>query len=215
MGKIRGVISILRGFWHAHSGWLFDPEPPDLERYIQDLNRSRALRVASALFPLWVALGLLIPAALGGLITGSWAGVWTVLIWGGLVRIFLVHHVTWSVNSACHLWGSRPFQSNDESRNNAVFGILAMGEGWHNTHHAFSDLRPSWTAMVAARRQLLAHLVARPPGTRVGLETSNPAGTAPPAKNHLNDVAAPRLSTVLIITQRMATRGIAGPPRPF
>ena len=64
-------------------------------------------------------------------------GSWTGLIWGGLVRIFLVHHVTWSVNSACHLWGLRPYQTDDESRDNIVFGILAMGEGWHCTHHAF------------------------------------------------------------------------------
>jgi stearoyl-CoA desaturase (Delta-9 desaturase) len=136
-GHDRGVLGVLRGIWHAHIGWLFDPDPPDLDRYVPDLNRSRALRVASALFPIWVGLGLLIPAALGGLITGTRAGVWTGLIWGGLVRIFLVHHVTWSVNSACHLWGMRPYRSDDQSRNNAVFGVLAMGEGWHNTHHAF------------------------------------------------------------------------------
>ena len=78
-----------------------------------------------------------IPAILGGVITLSWAGVWTGLVWGGLVRVFLVHHVTWSVNSACHLWGFRPYRSDDQSRNNILFGILAMGEGWHNTHHAF------------------------------------------------------------------------------
>ena len=133
----KGVLGVLRGIWHAHIGWLFEPDPPDLDRYVQDLNRSRALRIASALFPAWIALGLLLPAALGGVMTGTWAGVWTGLIWGGLVRIFLVHHVTWSVNSACHLWGGQPYRSNDESRNNAVFGVLAMGEGWHNTHHAF------------------------------------------------------------------------------
>jgi stearoyl-CoA desaturase (delta-9 desaturase) len=136
-GHDGGPLDVLRGLWHAHIGWLFDPDPPDLDRYVQDLKRSRALRAASALFFVWVALGLLIPAALGGLITGSWSGVWTGLIWGGLVRIFLVHHVTWSVNSACHLWGLRPYRSKDQSRNNAVFGVLAMGEGWHNTHHAF------------------------------------------------------------------------------
>ena len=93
--------------------------------------------MASDLFPLWVALGLVVPAVLGGLMTRAWAGVWTGLIWGGPVRIFLVHHVTWSVNSACHLWGRQPYLSDDESRDNAVFGVLAMGEGWHNTHHAF------------------------------------------------------------------------------
>jgi stearoyl-CoA desaturase (Delta-9 desaturase) len=136
-GHGEGVVGVLRGIWHAHIGWLFDPDPLDIDRYVSDLNRSRALRFASTLFPAWIALGLLLPAVLGGLITKTRAGVWTGLIWGGLVRIFLVHHVTWSVNSACHLWGLRPYRSNDESRNNAVFGVLAMGEGWHNTHHAF------------------------------------------------------------------------------
>jgi stearoyl-CoA desaturase (delta-9 desaturase) len=133
----RGVLGLLRGAWHAHIGWFFDRDPEDLPRYVPDLRKSRALRVASALFLLWVALGLLIPAVLGGLLTLSWAGVWTGLIWGGLVRVFLVHHVSWSVNSACHLWGLRPYRSDDQSRDNVVFGVLALGEGWHNTHHAF------------------------------------------------------------------------------
>jgi stearoyl-CoA desaturase (delta-9 desaturase) len=118
-------------------GWLFDPDPPGLDRYIKDLTASRTLRVVSRLFPLWVAIGLVLPAVLGGLISQSWRGVWTGFIWGGLVRVFLVHHVTWSVNSACHLWGRRPYKSDDESRNNPLVGILALGEGWHNTHHAF------------------------------------------------------------------------------
>jgi stearoyl-CoA desaturase (delta-9 desaturase) len=133
----RGILGWLRGYWRAHIGWFFEPEPADLSRYVPDLERSRALRVASVLFPLWITLGLLIPAVLGGLLSGTRVGVWTGFIWGGLVRIFLVHHVTWSVNSACHLWGLRPYRSGDESRNNAVFGVLALGEGWHNTHHAF------------------------------------------------------------------------------
>jgi len=136
-GHDGGVFGVLRGFWHAHIGWFFGPEFPGMERYVQDLSRSRALRIASDLFPVWVAFSFLIPAVLGGVLTGRWSGFWTGLIWGGLVRVFLVHHVTWSVNSACHLWGMRPFQSNDESRNNILFGFLAMGEGWHNTHHAF------------------------------------------------------------------------------
>jgi stearoyl-CoA desaturase (delta-9 desaturase) len=133
----RGVIGLLRGLWHAHVGWLFEPDPPDLDHYIKDLTSNRLMRLASQLFPLWVALGLVIPAALGGIITRTWQGAWTGLIWGGLVRIFLVHHVTWSVNSACHVWGRQPYASDDESRNNLLFGILALGEGWHNTHHAF------------------------------------------------------------------------------
>lgn len=133
----RGVLGLLRGFWHAHVGWTFDADPPDLARYVRDLSSSRAMRAADALFPVWVALGFALPAALGGVITLSWSGVWTGLVWGGLVRVFLVHHVTWSVNSACHLWGFRPYQSDDQSRNSFVFGVLALGEGWHNTHHAF------------------------------------------------------------------------------
>jgi stearoyl-CoA desaturase (delta-9 desaturase) len=132
-----GVLGLLRGFWYAHIGWFFDADPPDLGHYVKDLSAHRALRVLSFLFPLWVALGLVIPAFLGGVITLSWKGVWSGLIWGGLVRVFLVHHVTWSINSACHLWGFQPFKSDDESRNNPIFGLLAMGEGWHNTHHAF------------------------------------------------------------------------------
>src|SRR5947209_5335465 len=130
----RGVLGLLRGAWHAHVGWFFDRDPENLDRYVADLRKSAALRVASALFLFWVALGLVIPAALGGLLTLSWAGVWTGLIWGGLVRVFLVHHVTWSVNSACHLWGRRPYRSDDHSRDNVLFGVLALGEGWHNTH---------------------------------------------------------------------------------
>jgi stearoyl-CoA desaturase (Delta-9 desaturase) len=133
----RAGLGFVRGFWHAHIGWFFEPDPPDLAGYVKDLSRSRSLRVADALFLAWAALGLAVPAVLGGLLTHTWAGVWTGLIWGGLVRLFLVHHVTWSVNSACHLWGSQPFGSHDRSRNNFVFGVLAMGEGWHNSHHAF------------------------------------------------------------------------------
>ena len=85
----------------------------------------------------WIALGLVVPAVLGGILTGTWGGAFFGLLWGGLVRVFLVHHVTWSVNSICHLWGSRPYPEHDHSRNNVLFGILAMGEGWHNNHHAF------------------------------------------------------------------------------
>jgi stearoyl-CoA desaturase (Delta-9 desaturase) len=132
-----GVLGLLGGLWHSHLGWIFLPDPPDLDHYDRDLRQSALLRAVSALFPLWAALGLLLPAALGGLISGSWAGVWTGFVWGGLVRVFVVHHVTWSINSVCHLWGLRPYHSGDESRNNLVFGVLGLGEGWHNTHHAF------------------------------------------------------------------------------
>ncbi len=132
-----GHLSVLKGIWHAHIGWFFDPTPPDLDRMIKDLTRERALRVTNLLTALWVVLGLLLPASLGLIISGKWNGFWTGLIWGGVARVFLVHHITWSINSACHLWGRRPYESGDLSRNNPVFGYLGMGEGWHNTHHAF------------------------------------------------------------------------------
>jgi stearoyl-CoA desaturase (delta-9 desaturase) len=132
-----GLLGLIRGLWHAHLGWIFKPDPPALARYARDLLRDRPLRVASALFPLWVVVGLLLPAVLGGLLTWSWTGALLGLVWGGLARIFLVHHVTWSVNSVCHLWGSQPYREHDHSRNNIFFGLLALGEGWHNNHHAF------------------------------------------------------------------------------
>ncbi len=132
-----GLWSMVRGLWHAHMGWLFRSNPRGLARYVRDLRSDWLVRGMSQLFPVWVLLGLLIPAALGGLFTLSWMGVLLGFIWGGLVRVFLVHHVTWSINSVCHIWGSRPFRTHDESRNNVIFGVLAMGEGWHNNHHAF------------------------------------------------------------------------------
>jgi stearoyl-CoA desaturase (delta-9 desaturase) len=132
-----GIWGMIQGLWHAHLGWMFTPAPKDLPRYVKDLRQSKLLSAVSALFPLWVAVGLLIPTALGWALTGTPSGAWTGFVWGGLVRILFVHHVTWSINSVCHIWGSQPYHSHDESRNNALFGVLGMGEGWHNTHHAF------------------------------------------------------------------------------
>ncbi|MFL5327649.1 MAG: acyl-CoA desaturase [Gemmataceae bacterium] len=132
-----GILGLIRGAWHSHIGWFFQRDPENLARYVPDLRASKILRAVSALFPLWALLGVLFPAVLGGLITHSWTGAITGLLWGGIIRVFLVHHVTWSVNSACHLWGHRTFPVNDHSRDNLLFGILALGEGWHNSHHAF------------------------------------------------------------------------------
>ena len=132
-----GLRGMIGGLWHAHMGWFFRPDAPELVNYVKDLRQSSSLRIVSALFPLWVCIGLLIPTLLGAVLTGTWTGALCGLLWGGLARIFLVHHVTWSINSVCHLWGRRPFPTNDRSRNNFLFGILALGEGWHNNHHAF------------------------------------------------------------------------------
>ena len=136
-GHGEGWVGVLRGMWHAHIGWIFQGDPRNLSRYIPDLSGDRLVRVMSKLWLLWAAVGLLVPAVVAGLLTRSWTGMLLGFIWGGLARVFLVHHMTWSVNSVCHLWGTRPFRSHDESRNNFVFGVLGLGEGWHNNHHAF------------------------------------------------------------------------------
>lgn len=132
-----GLLPMIRGFWHAHMGWMFRTDPPGLARHTRDLIADPLLRVVSRLFPLWAVLGLLIPAALGGLLTGTWYGAAMGFLWGGVARLFFIHHVTFSINSVCHVWGRRPFRTRDESRNNVIFGYFGLGEGWHNNHHAF------------------------------------------------------------------------------
>ena len=147
----RGISGVLRGAWHAHIGWLFAAVPTDLDDYIKDLTKSRSLRVADALWPVWIVLGLAIPGLIGGLVKGSWLGVWTGLeVWGGLVRILLVHHVTWSVNSVCHLWGSRPY---NEPRTRAATtwcsGFSALGRGLAQHPPCLPDFRAARAALAA------------------------------------------------------------------
>jgi stearoyl-CoA desaturase (delta-9 desaturase) len=132
-----GLRGTLRGLWHAHTGWLFKHQLPRGAAYITDLINDRSMRKVSRLYFLWVALGLTIPAALGWWLHGTWWGALRGFVWGGLVRIFLVQHVTWSINSICHLFGTRPFANVDHSANNAWLALLSFGESWHNNHHAF------------------------------------------------------------------------------
>jgi len=132
-----GLRGTLRGLWHAHTGWLFRHELPRATTYIPDLIRDRSLRRVSRLYFMWVALGLAIPAAIGGWLYGTGRGALQGLVWGGLVRIFVVQHVTWSINSICHVYGARPFRTVDYSANNAWLALLSFGESWHNNHHAF------------------------------------------------------------------------------
>lgn len=132
-----GLRGVVLGFWHSHIGWLFKPHYTGLARYVPDLIRDRTVVLVNAHYPWWILAGLVIPAAIGGAVTQTWWGALLGFIWGGLVRLALVHHITWSINSVCHIWGSRTYKSNDESRNNPIFGVLGFGEGWHNNHHAF------------------------------------------------------------------------------
>ena len=116
------------GFFHAHMGWLFTKQMQDPNGDCRHLVKDPIIVFVSRTFLLWAGLSLVIPFAIGG---------WHGLIWGGLVRMFLTHHVTWSVNSVCHTFGKRPYETNDASRNEWIVGLLAFGEGWHNNHHAF------------------------------------------------------------------------------
>ena len=124
------------GFWHAHLGWILDRDLTNQERFVPDLLADRDMRMVHRLFGPLTILTLLGPAVLGGLITWSWAGALTAFFWAGLVRITFLHHVTWSVNSVCHMIGERPFAARDKSANFWPLAILSMGEAWHNLHHA-------------------------------------------------------------------------------
>jgi stearoyl-CoA desaturase (Delta-9 desaturase) len=120
--------SPVEGLFHAHVGWLFKDGMADPNIYCRHLLKDRVVVFISYTFLLWVALGFVIPFLIGG---------WTGLLWGGLVRMFLVNHVIWSVNSLCHTFGKREFETNDRSHNEWILGVLCVGEGWHNNHHAF------------------------------------------------------------------------------
>jgi stearoyl-CoA desaturase (Delta-9 desaturase) len=128
----------VKGLWHAHVGWLFETVgTAERERFAPDLLKDRALRVIDKLFFAWVVLGFAIPFALGWIVGGGVGAALTALLWGGFVRVFLLHHVTWSINSICHFFGRVRFDVEDESRNVFWLAPLSMGESWHHNHHAF------------------------------------------------------------------------------
>ncbi|MEY9878084.1 stearoyl-CoA desaturase (delta-9 desaturase) [Streptacidiphilus sp. MAP12-33] len=130
------VPALLRGLWWAHMGWLFDEDQTPQQQYAPDLVKDRAIHWISRQFFLFTLLSLLLPPLVGGLWSWSWQGALTAFFWGSLVRVALLHHVTWSINSICHAVGSRPFRSRDRSGNVWWLAVLSCGESWHNLHHA-------------------------------------------------------------------------------
>jgi stearoyl-CoA desaturase (Delta-9 desaturase) len=145
------ALQRLRGWLHAHWTWMMRHDYPNVARYTPDLLRDPVLMWANRRYYLWVALGLLIPAAAGGIFTQSLMGVLTGFLWGGAVRMFVVEQSMSAINSFTHLLGSRPFQTaDDNSRNSSLLGLLVWGEGWHNNHHAF----PNSAAFGLKRRQI-------------------------------------------------------------
>jgi stearoyl-CoA desaturase (delta-9 desaturase) len=138
VGRGAGIIGAVRGLLHAHVGWLVsDHGKAERSRYARDLTEDAGMRAINRSFLWLVALGLALPAAAGYVITGRVSGALTGLLWGGLVRIFLLHHVTWSINSICHFFGRRRFAVEDHSTNVWWLALPSFGEAWHHNHHTF------------------------------------------------------------------------------
>jgi stearoyl-CoA desaturase (Delta-9 desaturase) len=133
----RGILGAIVGLWHSHVGWIFKRERAPYERYARDLVKDPVILFVDRTVLVWVALGLVLPGAAGYLLTGTLTGAGIAVLWGGAVRIFLVHHMTFAINSLCHFVGRRRFDTDDHSRNVFWLAPLSMGESWHNNHHAF------------------------------------------------------------------------------
>lgn len=169
-----GLWNSIKGFWYGHCGWLLTHAwaSPNLERYVPDLLQEKLLVAVDRMYYLWVIMSLAIPAGIGMLIAGGWRGALLGVVWGGLARIFLGHHITWSINSICHVFGQRQYQTTDRSTNNMLCAILGFGEGWHNNHHAFPtsarhglswwQLDTSWLVILTMQKLGLAWNVKLP-----------------------------------------------------
>ena len=133
-----GWKGAMKGLFHAHMGWIFiHTQRGNKERFAPDLLEDPVISWVDRTFIYWAILGLLLPFFLGWIIGGTVAAGLTGLLWGGLVRVFVLHHFTYSINSLCHVFGKRDFETTDESRNLALIAIPTLGEAWHNNHHAF------------------------------------------------------------------------------
>ena len=131
------VGALSKGFVYAHLGWLFDRrQATSEEKFAPDLCSDPLIRRLSDAFPVWVAVSMLVPPLVGGLWSWSWAGALTAFFWGSLVRVAVLHHATFAINSVCHVAGRTPFKTKDQSRNVWWLAIPSMGESWHNFHHA-------------------------------------------------------------------------------
>ncbi len=138
VGYGHGIRGTLRGLVHAHVGWLFiHTERGSKDRFAPDLQKDRVVSYVDRTFLLWAIVGLAIPFGLGVALGGTLVAGLTGLLWGGAVRVFVVHHVTYSINSLCHTFGRQPFDTHDQSRNLAWLAPFTFGEAWHNNHHAF------------------------------------------------------------------------------
>ncbi|MBA9001540.1 stearoyl-CoA desaturase (delta-9 desaturase) [Actinomadura cellulosilytica] len=185
------VRGLAKGLLFAHVGWMFNRDFTNRRRFAKDLLADPAVRRVDRLFPLLAAVSLLAPPAAGLLVTGTWQGALTAFFWGTLVRIALLHHVTWSINSICHVFGDRPLttRAHDRAANFWPLAVLSFGESWHNGHHADPTsarhgMLPGQIDPSAAFIRLLeglgwVHDVRWPTPERVAARLKEPAATAP------------------------------------
>ena len=146
LAKAGGLRGVAMGLAHAHMGWLFSSEQSDQAEWAPDLLGERAIKRIDRHFGTLTLATFLLPALFGLVLTGSWVGMVTAFLWGSLVRVFFLHHITWSINSICHFYGREAYQARDESRNVWPMAIPSFGESWHNNHHAFP-----WSARLGLR----------------------------------------------------------------
>ncbi|AHH17990.1 putative fatty acid desaturase [Nocardia nova SH22a] len=134
-----GLAGRVRGLAHSHFLWMRRHEYPNIVHYAPDLLKNRPLVRVARWYYHWFALGMLAPGVVCGLITLSWQGFVGGVLWGGLVRVFVLEHIVWAINSLLHMFGTRPYRSRENSRNGGVFALISLGESWHNNHHAFPE----------------------------------------------------------------------------
>jgi stearoyl-CoA desaturase (Delta-9 desaturase) len=172
VGHGDGIGGVIRGLWHSHVAWLWRDHGKAARRtYAPDLMDDRGMRKINNWFVWTVLAGLLIPFAAGYALTGELKGALTGLLWGGLVRLFMVHHITWAINSVCHFFGRRRFVTEDYSTNVFWLALPSLGEAWHHNHHAFPrsarqgmrwyELDPSWAIIWAMEKLGLVWNVVR------------------------------------------------------
>ncbi|HEX8325826.1 MAG TPA: fatty acid desaturase [Tepidisphaeraceae bacterium] len=183
-----GVKGVILGLWHAHTGWLLTPDKERTDRSVKDLLRNPMIRFVDRNYWLWLALSVAVPFALGLIIGHTLTFGLICVFWAVIVRISLMHHATWSVNSICHFFGYQSFRSDDHSRNNPIVAIISLGEGWHNNHHAFPtsarhgmrwyEFDISWCVIRTLELLGLAWDVRRPSASAMTQKAAGPASAA-------------------------------------
>ena len=214
------VPALSKGLLYAHCGWFFDKDVTNKARFAPDLLADRDIRIVDRLFLPLVAVSLLAPALIGGLVTGSWIGALTGFFWGGLVRMALLHHVTWSVNSICHVVGERPFDSKDKATNFWPLAILSFGESWHNSHHADptgarhgvlrGQIDPAARLIWIFEKLGWAHDVRWPDPARLAAKRTFTATTSPAQHTAQPAVETPPTSVAQVRVPVMAAAGGSG-----